>query len=168
MNLTEAPFVPAILHGVGLITFFVAEEGGWAEAGGVDWVVRCYPSLVGMVPLMPPLGAPKVRRGFECKWIETEDFPSPDDPEHPGPEKVEDFEGEFENVTRSKIGGWPSSIQSEAWWELRKHEADPKYCLQIASEEKVGLQWGDGGTLLIGRGTAPGFENQWFLDWQSY
>ena len=38
----------------------------------------------------------------------------------------------------------------------------------IDSEEKVGLFWGDGGTVYLARGTAPGCEDEWFLDWQCF
>ena len=71
-------------------------------------------------------------------------------------------------MARSKIGGYASTIQSEPWWGIRAHPADPKFCAQINSEEKVGLIWGDGGTLYLARGTAAGCEDQWFLDWQCF
>jgi len=52
--------------------------------------------------------------------------------------------------------------------EYRAHLSAPAYCLQINSEEKAGLGWGDSGTLYIARGTAGGCEDQWFLDIQSF
>jgi len=168
MNLTNAPSVPELLKDVKMITFFAAEESELAEEGGTDWVVRTYDSLEGLVPLVPPAGAPKVRKGFESKWVDCEDYPSLDDPGRVVPDGFDDSEIEVESANRTKIGGWPANIQGEQWWEYREHAADPKYCFQIASEEKVGLQRGDGGTLFVARGTAAGCENQWFLDWQSY
>ena len=71
-------------------------------------------------------------------------------------------------MARKKIGGYPSNIQSEQWWQVKNHPADPRYCWQINSEEKAGLMWGDGGTIYLARGTAAGCEDQWFLDWQTY
>ena len=32
--------------------------------------------------------------------------------------------------------------------------------------DKAGVSWGDAGTIYIARGTAPGCEDEWFLDWQ--
>jgi hypothetical protein len=40
--------------------------------------------------------------------------------------------------------------------------------LQINSEEKAGLIWGDGGTIYVARGIESGALDQWFLDWQSF
>jgi uncharacterized protein YwqG len=74
----------------------------------------------------------------------------------------------LENVARTKIGGYASTIQSEPWWGHTAHPADPKYCLQINSEEKAGAVWGDGGTIYLARGTAPDFLDRWFLDWQCF
>jgi hypothetical protein len=71
-------------------------------------------------------------------------------------------------VARTKIGGRATKIQSEPWRDYKAHPAEPKYCVQINSEEKPGLIWGDGGAIYLARGTAAGSENRWFLDWQSY
>jgi len=67
---------------------------------------------------------------------------------------------------RTKLGGKPAEIQSEPWWDYREHPAQPEYCLQMNSEEKVQVYWGAGGTLYIARGTAPGYEDNWYLDIQ--
>lgn len=48
------------------------------------------------------------------------------------------------------------------------HPADPRFCLQINSEEKAGAIWGDGGTIYLAHGTAPGCGDLWFLDWQCF
>ena len=169
MNLTAAPSVPELLQGVKLITFFVnPETEEWPKEAGTDWVVRTYKSLDGLAPMTPPAGAPAARKGFEGSWRACDDYPSLDDPDRSVPDDFDDSELEVESVHRTKIGGWASNIQSEPWWEYREHAARPKYCFQVASEEKAGLVWGDNGTLYLGRGTAPGFGNQWFLDWQCY
>lgn len=146
LNLTAAPAVPPLLKDIALITFFVDPDlGELAKENGVDWSLRAYPSLNGLTPLSPPDGAPKLSRGFECRW------------------ELADHDAEG-----TKIGGAASEIQSEPWWDYREHAGAPAFCLQIDSEEKVKLAWGDAGTVYLARGTADGCQDQWFLDWQCY
>lgn len=147
LNLSTAPVVPPRLEDIKLLTFFVEPEtAALSEENGGNWVLRAYKSLDGLAPMALRAGAPKVRKGFECRWEEITDA----------------------KAARTKIGGSGSYIQSEPWWEYRAHPAAPAYCLQINSEEKVGLGWGDSGTLYIARGTASGCEDQWFLDIQFF
>ena len=147
LNLSNAPVVPERLADIKLITFFVEPEtAALHEENGHNWVLRAYKSLDGLAPMTAPPDAPKVRKGFECRWEERVDA----------------------KADRTKIGGSGSYIQSEPWWEYRAHTCAPAYCLQINSEEKVGLGWGDSGTLYIARGTAGGCEDQWFLEIQFF
>ncbi len=169
LNLASAPAVPQILSDIKLVTFFAnADDAGTlGQENGENWVLRAYKSLDGLTQLTAPAGAPKVRKGFECLWQEMEDHPEPEDPELvpvPGTRRPR---SNFENLVRTKVGGYASCLQSEPWWGHTKHAADPKFCIQINSEEKPGLLWGDGGTVYLARGSAPGCEDQWFLDWQS-
>ncbi|HLK61935.1 MAG TPA: DUF1963 domain-containing protein [Bryobacteraceae bacterium] len=169
LNLTKAPVVPELLQDIKLMTFFVSPQGGPLQReNGKDWRLRAYKSLLNLVPLAPPDGAGRLDRGCECQWEECVDYPTADDPEMRVPQGYEPAELELENLRRTKIGGYPSHIQSELWWDLRAHPANPQFCCQIDSEEKVGLQWGDRGMVYLGRGTAPGCSDRWFLDWQCY
>jgi uncharacterized protein YwqG len=169
LNLSAAPFIPALLQDIALITFFGAPEPGeLAKQNGSDWCLRAYPSLSGLVAIAPPGNAPALKRGFECRWEECDDHPNYDDPDRIVPDGFDDSEVELENLARTKIGGYATSIQSEPWWDSEEHPAAPAYCLQINSEEKVGLAWGDAGTVYLARGTADGCRDQWFLDWQCY
>jgi uncharacterized protein YwqG len=146
LNLMGAPVVPPVLRDMALITFFVAPENSKVgRENGDNWVLRAYPSLEGLVPLTVPQNAPKLKRGFECSWQEC-----------------------HRDETATKVGGRLSQIQSEPWWDYDHHDADPKYCLQINSEEKVGLFWGDAGMVYLARGAALDHAGEWFLDWQCY
>jgi hypothetical protein len=146
LNLTAAPVVPERLADIRLITFFVAPEtAALNEENGGNWCLRAYRSLDGLTPVGARPDAPKIKKGFECSW---EESPA--------------------NASRTKVGGRGSYIQSEPWWDYRAHPSAPAYCLQINSEEKVGLGWGDSGTLYIARGTAAGCEDRWFLDIQFF
>jgi uncharacterized protein YwqG len=168
LNLTSAPFVPPLLEDVKLITFFIRSEDGVGEAreNGIDWRLCAFHSLDGLAPLAPA-GA-KRRKGLECTWAAADDHPNYDDPAREAVEGFDDSSVELENVARTKIGGYVTTVQAEPWWDLEDHPAKPAYCLQIASEEKAGLQFGDGGIVYLARGTADGFRDRWFLDWQCY
>jgi uncharacterized protein YwqG len=149
LNLTAAPVVPPLLNGIALIAFFVDPKlGNLEQENGTNWQLRTYTSFEGLIPLTPPSNAPSLKKGFECRWEEAAD--------------------EDGDLAFTKIGGYPSEIQSEPWWDYQAHPAEPQFCLQINSEEKVGLFWGDAGMVYLARGTADGCQNRWFLDWQCY
>jgi hypothetical protein len=169
LNLTAAPVVPPLLEDIKLITFFVDPNvGPLQQENGKDWNLRAHKSLIDLAPMTAPTGAPSLTRAFECRWQECADYPTCDDPEIQVPDGFEPSNVDLENVRRTKIGGYPSHIQSELWWDSRAHPANPKFCWQIDSEEKAGLMWGDNGMIYLARGTAPGCEGRWFLDWQCY
>jgi hypothetical protein len=167
LNLASAPSRPPLLAELTLLTFFVSSlDDPLDREDGSNWILRAYRSLDGLTPLSAPPGAPKIRKGFECLWQELDDHPNYDDPELvpvPGSRRPR---SDFDNVIRTKIGGYASTIQSELWWHLEDHPAAPRFCLQLNSEEKPGVIWTGGGTSYIGRGTAPGYENRWYLDTQ--
>lgn len=169
LNLTTAPAVPAQLEDIKLLTFFVSPEfGELSRENGADWQLRTYKSLEGLARISALSSAPKVKKGFECRWEEIEDHPHHDDSEMVIPAGSRRPRTEMENVARTKVGGYASTIQSEPWWGYDPHPAEPKFCLQINSEEKAGLVWGDGGTIYIARGMAAGSTDRWFLDWQCF
>lgn len=169
MNLTTAPAVPPPLADIQLITFFAdADSGPTTKENGGDWRLFAYSSIAGLAPLTPPANAPKLQRGFECRWEAADDHPNYDDPERITLDDFDDSEVDLDNVARTKIGGYASTIQSEPCWGYGDHPSKPVFCLQINSEEKVQLAWGDAGTVYIARGSAPGCQQQWFLDMQCY
>jgi uncharacterized protein YwqG len=152
LNLKAAPALPSLLKDFALLTFFVDPDlDGLERENGANWQLRAYHSLDNLVPLESPAGAPTLKRGFECRW-----------------EEGVDRDGDSDDLAFTKIGGYPTTIQSEPWWEYADHPAQPEYCLQINSEEKVGLFWGDAGMVYLARGTADDCTGRWFLDWQCY
>jgi uncharacterized protein YwqG len=169
MNLTDAPAVPDLLRDIALLTFFVSpEDSDLGRENGDGWILRAYKSLEGLATLVPPPNVPKTGKAFECAWEKIADHPNHDDPERVSISGARTPRSGFENVARTKVGGYASTIQSEPWWGYDPHPAQPRFCLQINSEEKAQLAWGDGGTLYIARGTAPGTGEQWYLDWQCF
>jgi uncharacterized protein YwqG len=176
LNLTEAPFVPELARDIALLTVFIEmRDRRLGRENGDGWLVRAYSRLDGLRSLVIPAGA-TVPRGFEVRYELAEDHPVYDDPERKVPVGFDPSGVHLPNVQRTKIGGYASNIQSEQWWwytytpeeMLPGHPSQPRYCFQIASEDKVGLYWGDNGILYFARGTSPGCEGQWFLDTQCY
>jgi hypothetical protein len=120
MNLTAAPEVPALLQDIKVITFFVkGSASALKKENGKSWCLRAYKSLDGLAPLARPEKAPSVKRGFECRWEACDDYPNHDDPGRIVPDGFDASEVELDNVARTKIGGYASSIQSEPWWAIR-------------------------------------------------
>ncbi len=168
LNLSAAPAVPPLLSDIRLLTFFVAADASLGRENGEGWCLCAYDSTDGLGNLMMPPDAPRLAKSFECLWQEEEDHPHHDEPELARVPGARWPQRGFDNVTRSKVGGYDSSIQSEPWWGRDPHPAEPRYCLQIDSEEKLGLAWGDAGCLYLARGSAAGQRHRWFLDWQCY
>ena len=175
LNLTEAPYVPDMLKDIAILTFYINVDQYLAgERSEGTWCIRAYSSLEGLVPLQPPKGSTP-RKGFECRWeLQKEDYPVYDDPElAPVPgvteEKLEELleDQELYNLKKTKIGGWASNIQHPQSWNC-PDSAEPAFCLQINSEEKVRLNWVDSGTIYIARNMAKSEEPEWFLDLQFY
>ena len=177
LNLTEAPFVPALLQDLSLITFFLDWEAReYGRENGEGWLLRTYRRLEDLNPLAIPVGA-TFTRGFEARWHQADDQPVFDDPDLVDPDDFRQCGVHLKNIHRTKVGGYASNIQSGQWWGpyreepypgYRPHPSIPRYCFQIASEEKVGLFWGDNGIMYLARGTAPGHEQRWFFDSQCY
>jgi Domain of unknown function (DUF1963) len=108
-------------------------------------------------------------REFQIKWYlsETNDFPcweeawdyadmteiNEDD------EASDQFFDEFSRYTGTKIGGYPSYIQSPISLE------SSQFVLQIASEEKPRFMIGDNGNLYFYRSSADG---EWYMYWDCY
>jgi len=167
LNLASAPARPPLLQDLSLLTFFIASlDDPLQREDASNWVLRAYPSLDSLAPLAAPADAPKMRKGFECLWQELDDHPNHDDPDLTPVPGTRRPRSNFDNVILSKVGGYASTIQAELWWHLEDHPANPAFCLQLNSEEKPGVVWTGGGTIYIGRGTAPGYENRWYLDCQ--
>ena len=54
-------------------------------------------AVVVAVPMAVPEKTPALKKGFECRWEECEDFPNYDDPDRVTPEGFDDDEAEDEN-----------------------------------------------------------------------
>jgi len=175
INLDEAPFVPEALEGFKLITLFCGFNkpdrfgfGGGPMPFADNVTVRTYTSLDELVPLTPPDNADlNWIKEMECRWGVKEDHPDYDDPDlwlPPGRDLADDDDGylfEIENQRESKLGGYHSSTQHGGDWG-----DTGKFVLQIASENKVGLNWIDGGVLGLGLEQSEDGVAEWRVDIQ--
>jgi hypothetical protein len=161
----ELPYCPPALDGIALFNVFIGPRElplDLPAESGDGWLLRSYPSLDGLAPLAPP-AEPGVRP-FPVRWrlSETE-----------GPQwqdawglydlaefnKLEDaidlFYDRYQRHYQTKVGGWPSYIQSSVGSE--------DYVFQIGSEEKPRWMWGDNGN-----GYFSLRQGKWFLYWDCY
>lgn len=186
MNLIQAPFVPEILADVKFLTFFVDTPNRFirTDSSSDTWCIRAYNSLEGLVALELPEQERSDselqlnNKGFEARWIEATDHPIYDDPDLILSDGFDNEDIHLENQRHTKIGGYPSNIQSEVIWAAYvKDENDVwvnplqgkvGFAFQIDSEEKVGLNWGDSGMVYIGRGISEDTRGQWFVTCQMY
>jgi hypothetical protein len=171
LNLTEVPYLPALLSDVALITIFISsfEFLPVDEPNGKGWELRAYSSYEGLVEIKD---APiyETIKPFPIVWDFIEaDYPS----QYSLPSSLQfgdlDFDDErFPNHYQSKLGGWPSLIQGPIFWAPKnRHPSNPEYVFQINSEREVGWMWGDLGIGYFGRWSRDGTDD-WALSWQCY
>jgi uncharacterized protein YwqG len=170
LNLAEAPYVPPNLEDIAFLTIFISAHTLPLDTpNGDGWEVRAYSSVENLIEIVEPDHGSRIR-SLPIRWeLIEEDYPSWEDVVIALPEDIEEnYYDLFEVKDCSKIGGWPSLIQSEICWApFNQHPANPAYVLQINSEEKVHWMWGDNGVGYFGRGTGQA-KDTWTLAWQCY
>jgi hypothetical protein len=178
LNLTEAPYVPAVLSDVALITLFVGpREMPVNEPNGTNWELRAYGSLDGLGKLEEPVpaqaadskaakGAPTRYMALPIRWKQVDDHPAREDipaellDEY---DELDDSDGAPSPHSGLKIGGWPLCVQSEVGWN---RVDGVEFALQVDSENRFGFTVGYGGVFYIGRRRNDGHDS-WHADWQS-
>lgn len=171
INLTMLPFRPPQLEDAEFLTLFIGpDELPVGAENGTNWCLRTYSSINDLVPLVSRDSGSHIGSFPMRPQVIEEDFPMWDDVAVELPEEIADsYYDHFSNARGLKLGGWPSLIQSEIYWSPgNRHAAAPEYVFQIDSTEKGNWMWGDNGTGYFGRGTNPGFENEWAVKWQCY
>lgn len=172
LNLTNIPFKPATLSDIEFLTLFIDQEEIPSDdnPNGDKWCLRTYSKLEELAPIHPPKYQSYIKPFQLRPKLEAEDFPCWEDCPVDLTEEVEDeYENLFPNVSGLKIGGWPTLVQNEIYWApLNQHTAKPAFVLQIDSDDKAHMMWGDSGILYFGRGTTPGYENKWYMSRQCY
>jgi len=171
INLTVLPFRPLRLDDIAFITVFIGpNELPDNDVNGASWCLRAYKSTDALIPLAQrETGTGMKSFPMRAQTAQT-DFPCWEDVPIKLPEEIEEkYHDLFENLSGFKLGGWPTLVQSEIHWSAgNKHPAKPEFVFQIDSTEKGNWAWGDGGVGYFGRGTAPGKEDEWTIEWQCY
>lgn len=169
VNCTALPHVPEALADIALITVFIAQDflpDGTENGDG--WLLRAYKTGAPLVHL-PAQQIKNPIRPFAAQWEPIDDFPTHDDLPADFPDDLRDDyddSGASENKAGTKVGGWPTTVQSEIFWApMNAHPANPRFVFQVDSDPKANWQWGDGGVGYFGRGTDAGHDT-WTLAWQ--
>jgi len=171
VNLVQLPFSPPHLDGLEFFTVFIDQEGlPTDKPNGEGWCLRAYRSLDRLVPMSAPEEFDRPRPFPMRPRVLESDHPCWEDVPVALPPAIADrFHDLFENSDGTKLGGWPSLIQSEIFWGPgNQHPASPEFVFQIDSEPKAHWNWGHGGVGYFGRGTAAGFEDTWVMAWQCH
>jgi hypothetical protein len=171
LNLLDAPYVPEHVRDVALIAVFFDREATPAHAkNGDGWLLRAYPNLECLKPLPAPPEFAKLRARPARYTLLKRDFPDWDDAAslNVPDDLADDWEEEFGSAEGSKIGGWPTLLQSEIYWAPgNEHYANPQFAFQLARMDKLKTSIPADSFGYFGRGTG-GASAVWTFAWQSY
>jgi hypothetical protein len=166
IDCAELPYAPAELANTAFICVFaVPTPEDWGQQNGDGWLLRAYTEgdRGSLIQLVEPDHGSEIRP-FSVAWeLIEEDWPGWEDLVHfLTREEVDDFlaGGEalpFETIFASKVGGWPSYLQSEIFPE-REHT----FVFQIDSEYRAGWAWGDQGLAYFALDPV----GEWLMEWQ--
>lgn len=170
INLSELPFRPPRLDDFELITVFIGpDELPDSTENGSGWCLRSYRSVDQLVELAQCDTTSPLKPFPMRPIVIDDDYPCWDDLPAELPMTIEQYRDTFKTHDGFKLGGWPRLIQSGIYWApWQQHPIAPEYVFQIDTTEKGNWMWGDNGVGYFGRGTAPGREDEWALEWQCF
>ena len=177
LNLLDAPYLPECLSDLAMLQFFVLDEFWRIEQSIIDtskptpsgpFFLNTFKNLEALRAVdAPKHGSPF--KSFEARWNEDvlTDYPTHDclpfDFDELDIGDYYDQDG-VEPLYATKLGGWPSCVQSEPWWDRRAEGKDFEFAFQIDSEEKANCWWGDNGVVYFARHKSN--SDVWAVDWQ--
>lgn len=164
----ELPYRPPQFEGVALVQLFVDAKElplKLPAKNGDGWqlILRTDTSI--LEPHVTPPDA-ALLRPFAIRWRRAEnDAPSWDEAWEDGQHEkfmrrasaADAYSRKYQNHSSTKIGGWPSWIQSAV------EPGGERFVLQISSEEKPRWMAGDNGNLYIFE-----VDGEWLLQWDCY
>lgn len=165
---SDLPEVPPPLRPFALIQVFIDNSElplDLPASNGSGWLLKTYDTLQDLAPKPCPPSA-NMLRPFPVQWrLSSADAPSwddawGDDRSHDAFVELGDaidlFHDRYKGLHRTKVGGWPSWIQSS-------FPGGRDFVMQITSEEKPRWMAGDNGNLYIFHE-----DGQWRLVWDCY
>ena len=120
INCMELPYRPAAIADIAFISVFISQgELPYDTPNGEGWMLRNYPTLDHLVETREPDPGGLIKP-FPVRWnLCEEDYPCWEDVEiELPPDMEENYNDLCENQEGSKVGGWPSLIQSEIFGHL--------------------------------------------------
>jgi len=168
VRVKDLPCIPPQLKNMAFLTVFMDPDELPLDdpPNGQGFLVRTYKTLDELAPILQPEIDSYVKP-FPIRWILAEDEgPNWEDVSNLldlsefnklGGGEIDLYYNRYHNAEKTKIGGWPSLIQSEL-------PAIGEFVFQIGSEDKAGWMWSDDGIgyfLLDDKG-------QWHLTWECY
>ncbi|WMT43292.1 DUF1963 domain-containing protein [Paenibacillus sp. D2_2] len=178
INIIQLPYIPVSLKDIEMITLFIdSNDLPDNNPNGQKWCLRAYKYIKDLVPIQSVPYESNIKV-FEMKpTLIEEDYPCWDDfveelskENIPVTVEINDFyNNHLNNVSGLKVGGWPTTIQSEIYWApYNQHPVNPQFVFQIDSTDKGNWFWGDNGVGYIGRGTTIEGSNEWVIEWQCF
>jgi hypothetical protein len=164
----ELPYKPPQFEGVALVQVFIDAKKlplKLPAKNGDGWRLILRSDLSVLEPQLTPPELSNLRP-FPVRWRRVEnEAPSWDeawqDRQHGAfmrrADAIDLYHASYQNHVSTKIGGWPSWIQSAV------EPGGEKFVLQISSEEKPRWMAGDNGNLYVFE-----VEGEWLLQWDCY
>ena len=150
LNLAALPWPPRLLADIAFLSLYV--EDPMRDPDADAWCVRTYRRLDELVPIPPQV-------------LSAQDGPVRPLPLRPVELPLQD---QADSPVRGvKLGGYPRVLQDPLGWS-REHVAHfmPEYVMQIDFVDASSWRWSEESIAYLGRGTAPGFEDEWLFEWQ--
>lgn len=187
INLRDLPFRPSQLEDLEMITLFMDGLPASNRRNGEGWWLRAYPRI----SLLKPLACPAMQSELNplplVGTLLHEDYPFDVIVDESLPEDLN-----LPHDMGMKLGGWPTDFMKFDTWQLNDESmpvpaqpsstdfergsldawledpARPAYAFQIASLLECNWSRGDEGHAYFGRGTIPGKQDVWAMNWEWY
>lgn len=187
INLRDLPFRSLGLEDIEMITLFMDGLPESNSRNGDGWCLRAYPRISLLKPLVCPVMQSDLNPLPLVSTMLEEDYPYDLIVDESLPEDLI-----LPHNTGMKLGGWPTDFMKFDRWELNEDSmlvaaspsstdfergsldswledpARPTYAFQIDSVRECNWSWGDEGTAYFGRGTVPGKQDVWAMNWACY
>jgi uncharacterized protein YwqG len=169
LDIKELPHIPKQLKPYDFLTVFISHSPvtSFLSNNGEGWLIRTYSDKSSLIPITPPPQLESKIKPCLITWSRSKkDAPDWEDaweitdvsPINNTTDGIDLYYERYENFDGTKIGGWPSLIQTELSYPSKA------FVFQIASEPEADWMWGDAGIGYFGLSE----KGHWMLEWQCY